>query len=225
MLPYSFLYRLDPIGELMSLPPASREHRRKLAEIYCTLDRLTREDWDKLHPGARRRAFYRQFSYFVCIPILYVLMRVALASALHRGFIRTHYVLQFVFLGAMLACFVALCVDVHGETRALRQHLLHRIEAFWRGLHNLPPERRAQIRALDEDPWQAYHEDASPPEPYVITCGCVDCREIFYTSPEIGNEFPSCPRCGSETVVYAGPEVPLSSEILEDLHKLFYEEI
>ena len=225
MLRAALLYWLDPIGELMSLPPRSREHRRKLAEIHRCLDRLTRDDWDELHPGARRRAFHRQFAYFVCVPVLYALMQVALASSLHRGFIRAHSVIQIFFLAAILACSVALFVDVQHELDSLRQHLLRSIEAFGRELQALPPEQRARIRALDEDPWRAYHECEAPPDPYVITCGCVDCREIFHTGPEGGREFPSCPRCGSETVVYAGPDVPLTAGMLEDLHKLFYEEI
>ena len=224
MLSAALLHWLEPIDELMSLPARSREHRRKLAEIHRCLDMLTREDWDELHPGARRRAFYRQFAYFVCVPVLYVLMRVALASALHRGFIRVHYVLQFAFMAAILACSVALCVDVYRELHALRRHLLRRIEAFWRGLQSLPPERRTQIRALARDPWRAYHESAVPPDSYDITCGCVDCREIFHAGPAVARGRPSCPCCGSDVVVLAGPDAALTPDLLDDLHKLFYEE-
>ena len=210
MLPYRFLYWFDDISAIMSMPEGSRERRRKLKDLAQTLSPDTYEDWKKLHPG-----FHHEAPFILTLSVLYVFVFILL---------QIMSVPDSIFLAVILPFTAGIILYTQHITRAIRRHFLRRLDGFWKKLQSFSPERIAQIHALTDDPWQKFYESVAPPDPYIITCGCVDCREIFHSGPEIGNEFPLCPRCGSGTVVYAGPEVPLTADTLEDLHKLFDEE-
>ena len=210
MLPYRFLYWLDEVSAIMSMPEGSRKRRRKLKDLARTLSSDIYTEWKKLHPG-----FHHEAPFLWILLALYGLMfALPLIVSIPDS----------VFVTVMLLYTAGIILYTQHITCSLRRHFLRRLDGFWRKLQSFSPERIARIRALTDDPWQEFYERDDVPDFFAITCGCADCFHIFQVDPEPGEEFPDCTRCGSHAVVYASPGVPLNADILKDIHDLIYEE-